>query len=206
LAHVAAWTADANPASADLRAAAEQLSAHLPLSARAQLAATRVRLQLEADGDIRKAVANLEALGDGDLSHWRIWDYCFTLMLEDMEGFSVRDRLRVAEKGVEASPEHALALANLGATLLVLDSRNSAIAPLAKALELSAGDEPSHFYPAVIVNSFMAGGNQDDWHQWVRHFRRTLRRDRPGLRAQLRLTKRDLRNDDPPDNFGTWPY
>lgn len=100
LAHVAAWTADANPASADLCAAAEQISAHLPLSARAQLVATRVRLQLEADGDIRKAVANLETLGDGDLPHWRIWDYCFTLMLEDMEGFSVRDRLQIGRAHV----------------------------------------------------------------------------------------------------------
>jgi hypothetical protein len=203
LAHVAAWTADSNPASEELRSAAEQFD--LPLSARAQLAATRVRLQLEKDGDIRKAVADLEALGDGDLPHCRIWDYCFTLMLHDTVGFSATDRLRVAERGVKASPDHALALANLGATLLVFGRRKEARTPLMKALDLSSGDDPSHFYPAVMANSFAAGGNQEDWLRWRQHFRHVLRRDRPGLRLQLALAKKDLRNDAPPSNFGIWP-
>jgi hypothetical protein len=206
LAHVAAWTADANPASEDLCSAAEGTGANLPLSAQAQLAATRVRLRLAQDGDVRKAVADLKTLGDGGLSHWRIWDYCFTLMLEDMEGFSAADRLRVAERGVGASPDHALALANLGATLLVLNRREEARAPLAKALELSSGDDPAHFYPAVMSNAFAAGGNRDDWLRWKRNFRRVLRRDRPGLLAQLRLTKGDLRGDALPGNFGTWGF
>lgn len=205
LAHFAAWTPDANPASTELRSAAEQTSTHLPLSAKAQLAATRVRLQLAKDGDIRKAVAELERLGDGELRHWRVWDYCFTLMLEDPEDFSTIDRLRVAKKGAEASPNHALALANLGATLLVLDRREEAIDPLAKALELSSGDDPAHFFPAVMSNAFSAGGNPQDWLRWKRNFRRVLRRDRPGLLLQLDLAKRDLRKDVPPGNFGIWP-
>lgn len=206
LAHVAAWTADANPASENLRSAAEGASAHLPLSAQAQLAATRVRLQLAQDGDIRKAVAELKVLGDDGVSHWRIWDYCFTLMLEGMEDFSATDRLRVAERGVGASPDHALALANLGATLLVLNRRNEARPPLAKALASSSGDDPAHFYPAVMSNAFAAGGNQDDWLRWKQNFRRVLRRDRPGLLAQLDLAKADLRGDALPGNFGIWGF
>jgi len=205
LAHVAAWTADAIPASAKLRSEAEQLSAHLPLSVSAQLAATRVRLQLVADGDLQRAIGQLESLGDGELPHWRIWDYCFTLMLEDMERFSARDRLRVVEKGARASPEHALALANLGATLLVFERRAEARDPLSSALDRSSGDAPAHFYPAVMANSFMAGGDQDDWHRWRRHFRRVLKRDRPGLRAQLGLTNRSVKTVRPPSNFGSWP-
>lgn len=205
LAHVAAWTADADPASVELRAAAEQMDAHLPLSARAQLAATAIRLQLEANGDIRRAVGDLEALGDGDLRHWRIWDYCFTLMLQNLEAFSAADRLRVARKGVAASPEHALALANLGATLLVLERRQEARSPLAKALTLSAGDEPAHFYPAVMTNSFMAGDDRDDWKRWRRHFQRVLKRDRQGLLAPLGITRWNLRKAVPPRGFGSWP-
>lgn len=205
LAHVAAWTADANPASEELRSAAEQLNAQLPLSVRAQLAATRVRLRLAADGDLQRAVGELESPGDGELPHWRIWDYCFTLMLEDMERFSAKDRLRVAEKGLRASPEHALALANLGATFLVFERRAEAREPLSSALDLSSGDAPAHFYPAVMTNSFMAGGDQDDWQRWKLHFRRVLKRDRPGLLAQLELTKRAVRSGAAPGNFGRWP-
>jgi hypothetical protein len=205
LAHIAEWTADADPASAKLRAAAEQFGAQLPLSVRAQLAAARVRRQLAADGDVPKAISDLESLGVRELSHWRIWDYCFTLMLEDMEHFSATDRLRVAEKGVEASPDHALALANLGATLLVFDRRSEARDPLARALALSSGDEPAHFYPAVMANSFATGGNQEDWQRWKLHFRRVLKRDRPGLLAQLELTKRAVRSGAAPGNFGRWP-
>ncbi|HEY5051772.1 MAG TPA: hypothetical protein VII45_00005 [Solirubrobacterales bacterium] len=163
LAHFSNWIADADPASGELRAAAEGFGPDLPLSAQALLAATRIRLQIAGDGDFRKAVSDLEQLGDGGLQHWRIWDYCFTLMLEHLEDFSADDRLRVAEKGARASPEHALAHANIGATLLVLGRRREARAPLSTALGLAAGDEPAHFYPAVMTNSFMAGGDRDDW-------------------------------------------
>ena len=163
LAHFSNWIADAEPAAVELRAAAEGFGSDLPVSAQALLAATRIRLQIAQDGDFRKAVAELEQLGNDGMQHWRIWDYCFTLMLEHPEDFSAEDRLRVAEKGVLASPKHALAQANLGATLLVLDRRQEARSPLSLALELAVGDEPAHFYPAVMTNSFMAGGNQDDW-------------------------------------------
>jgi hypothetical protein len=205
LAHFSSWIADADPASAELRSAAERLGPDLPVSAQADLVATRVRLQIAQDGDFRKAISELEQLGDKGLEHWRIWDYCFTLMLEHLEVYSAQDRLHVAEKGVKASPEHALAQANLGATLLVLGRRREARGPLSTALGLAMGDEPSHFYPAVMANSFAAGGDRDDWLAWREHFQKVRRRDRWGLLAQLDLTRSDLRRSNPPNRFGIWP-
>lgn len=205
LAHFSSWIADADPASGELRAAAEAVGPDLPVAAQALLAATRIRLQIARDGDFRKAVSDLEQLGDGGLEHWRMWDYCFTLMLEHPEDFSPDDRLHVAEKGARASPGHALAQANLGATLLVLGRRDDARAPLSTALGLAVGDEPSHFFPAVMTNSFMAGGDRDDWQTWRDHLLKVRRRDRRGLLAQLDLSRRDVIRNNPPGHFGIWP-
>jgi hypothetical protein len=203
MAQVALWTSDASPSCEPLRSAAEAMAADLPLSMRADLVRDRIRVELKQGLNVEEAVARLEHLAEGPVPHWGIWDYAFTLMLERPDLYSASDRLRVAEKNAKESPNHALAQANVGATLLVLEQRARAVAPLATAAELSSGDEPANFFPSLMANLFRAGGSEEDWWRWQSLYRRVRRRDRPGLLAQLQLTKRNLADPTPPPGFGS---
>jgi hypothetical protein len=199
---VALWTPDASPSCEPLRSAAEAMAADLPLSTRADLVRDRIRVELKQGLKVEEAVARLEQLADGPVPHWALWDYAFTLMLEHPDLYSASDRLRVAEKNAKESPDHALAQANVGATLLVLGRRAGAVTPLATAAELSSGDEPANFFPAVMANLFRAGGTEEDWWRWQFLYRRVRKRDRPGLLGQLQLTKQNLADPTPPPGFG----
>jgi len=198
-----AWTSS-SWLSGELMDAADSMRDDLPMRARAVLELHRVSTELERSGDIHRAVATLQAIGE-DVDHELIWDTCFMLMTYD-SSYSTEQRLQIAERSVAANANYVPALTNVGLTLLRLGRQEEARQYLLAAHECADPHAPSNLDAMLAAHLFFAGGDQKDWLRWLGVYNRVRRHNKRGMRYHTELTRTDLRSKLPPEHFGQSPW